>query len=351
MKKSRKIIGYVLSAIFVFCTAACGTPDKSWALKYESNTVPNGVYLYFLFDSYNNAIDKLSENGATVENIASQTIDDKNAADWIHDNAIDACKNMLVVEKLFDDAKLTLTDDSNKSIAEETDSFWDYSSERMEKFGIAKDDYKRAYPTNTAKMQQLFDSIYGKGGTNAVSDEDLLNYYKSNYVKISLFSKASNENLGDDKTVQDSTSVQTDAQIEEQFKSYVDMVNSGSKSVQDVSNMFKASENLETDPLETEVLNPNDSDISDDVKNVIINLEVDKATYTKLNDTFMFIYKNDISTEPLNLANDATRKKTLQDMKFGELEKMIEEKKNDMKIEVNESSIKDYSPIETFKES
>ncbi|MDQ5983302.1 MAG: hypothetical protein RUMPE_00307 [Eubacteriales bacterium SKADARSKE-1] len=351
MKKLKRIIGCILSTVFVVCTAACTNNDKTWALKYENNTLPNGVYIYFLFDAYNNAIEKLSQDGATIENIETQTIEEQKAADWIQDNAIDACKNMLVVEKLFDDAKLSLTEDSTKSITEESDSFWEYSHERMEKYGISKDDFKRAYPTNTAKMKQLFDSIYGKGGSKAVSDEELLNYYKTTYVKINLFSKISNESLNDDETAQENKPAQTDEQIEEQFKSYVDMLNNGGKSVQEISNMFKVSENLETDPLETEVMNPNDSDISDEIKNTISTLEVGKATYTKLNDAFIFIYKNDINTEPLNLADDETRKKTLQDMKFGEFEEMIEGKKSSMKIEVNESSIKDYPPTETFKES
>lgn len=351
MRYIKKIFSLFLVTATFLVSTACGKIDKSWALKYDKNTVSNGVYVYFLWISYNNALKIVSNGTENIYDLENQKVEGKDAASWIKENAIKATKDLLATEKLFEEKGLTISEEENKNIEEEASKSFENSKDTFDKYGVTFEDFKRAYSAQNLKSEKLFKYFYNVGGVEAVSDEDLINYYKTNYVSLSIISKASESNPEEDENgQQNSENKKTDEQIEDQFKNYVNMINNNEKTFEEIGNMFKESEKMDTDPIENEVLNPKTGDISDETANKISQLEINKSTHIKLDNMFLLVYKKDINSSLPDLSDEKERYKILVEMKSDDFNNILKNKANALKIKVNESSIKDYSPTKFFKE-
>ena len=350
MKYIKKALIIFLTFVFTLATSACGNNDKSWALKYENNTVSNGVYVYFLWVSYSNALQQLSAESDSMPDIKTQKIDGKVAEVWIKESAIKYVKEMLATEKLFEEKGLTISDEESKKIDEETSASYENLKEKLEKYKITLDDFKRAYALLSIKSEKLFKGLYGKDGSEAVSDEDLLNYYKTNYVSLNIIAKNSESSPESDENAQNNENTNSDEKTEEQFKNYVNMINNGEKSLTDVGNMFKESEKIDHDPIETEVLNPNSDNVSKEISSKINELELNKSTYLKFKGTFLLLFKNDINKSLPNMSDEKERAQILLEMKSSDFKNLLKSEVEKMNIKVNENSIKDYPPATFFKE-
>lgn len=350
MRFLKKFFVILLTATLSILTTSCGFNDKSWALKYENNSVSNGTYIYFLWTAYNSAQQQLSdENGANVD-LSDKKIDDKDANTWIKDLALKYSKDMLATEKLFDEKGLTLSEEEIKKVEETTVSSYENLQENFTKYGISSEDFKRAYAMQNMKSKKLFDSLYNKNGSEAVSDEEILNYYKTNYVNLSIMSSVSISNPESNDESQSGEKTKTNEQIEEQFKNYANMINSGKKSLTDVGAMFKESEKLDDDPISTETLNLKNFSDSNGLLDKLKNLELNKSTCIKINDAILLVYKNDINNALPDLSKDEERDKILLETKSDDFDNLLKSKVEEMKIQINESVTKDYLPSEHFKE-
>lgn len=350
MQCAKKGLITLLIGIFTFITTACGNNDKTWALKHDNNIVSNGIYVYFLWAAYNNATLELAEEISPETPLDKFEIEGKNAAVWVQDCAINDAKKMLAIEKLFDEKGLTLSEEETKEVEEMCQTSFENSKETFDKYGISLEDFKRANPVQNIKFKKLFESVYGPNGSEAVPNEQILDYYKTNYVNVSIIVKSSDSNLESEDGEQTTNNSEDEAKVEQQFKNYVDMINSGKKTLSEVGEMFKAAEKLEEDPISQECLNLKDSGISEEIVDKVAKLELNKATYFKMEDAFLLLVKNDISTALPNLEDQDEKNKLLLEMKSSDFNNLVEAKVKDMNISVNQNSIKDYPPATFFKE-
>lgn len=350
-KYIKKFFAIFLMGIFSIVVSACSNNDNSWALKTENNAVSNELYVYFLFEAYNNAIMELSEGAESIDDLENQQIEGKSASNWIKDTAINNTKKMLAVEKFFDEKGLKLSEEEIKQIDEESKSSFETSKETFEKYGINLDALKRAYSLQNVKSQKLFNSIYQKDGSEVVSDNDIINFYKNNYVNISTIMKNTQSNAEADDENKINENAALIEKTEQQFKDYVTAINNGQKSLTDVANDFKQSENLNEDPVHTESLNPKEIGFSEEIVNKILQLEVNKADYFSVANTFLLIYKNNINSSLPNLSNEEEKNKLLIEMKSLDFDNLLKSIANEMQIKVNENSIKKYQPSKLFKEN
>ena len=130
MRYIKKIFSLFLVSSILLISTACGKVDKSWALKYDNNTVSNGVYVYFLWIAYNNALKIVSNGTEDIYDLENQKVEGKDAASWIKENAIKGAKDMLATEKLFEENGLTISEEENKKINEETEKSFENSKEK-----------------------------------------------------------------------------------------------------------------------------------------------------------------------------------------------------------------------------
>lgn len=339
MKALKKLSAFLLSGLLFLSATAC--TDKSWAVKTEAKTISSGIYHYFLFESYQQAVDKLSTDGNTMTDLSGQAIDGKDASVWVRDTAVDHCKSMLATEKMFEDKGLSLSDDETREAQENTDSVWENSGETLsDKYGIDKESFHQAYSIYPLEVDKLFDTIYGKDGENQISDEEITTFYNENYVNMLIYSKIAYNGEGEDDGVDHSND--TAEKIDEQFKSYAEMINTGAKTINEVSDMIKQTDSLDTDPFVNQLINKNSADVPAAIKNVIMELEVGKAAYTKFNEVFFLFYKQDNAAVPIDLSDEEEREKILFDMNSANFEEMIEETKNNMQFSINEAVINGF---------
>lgn len=368
----------VLLSILIFCITATACSDKSWAIKSDSETLSTGVYVFYLMQSYQEAYQKLDQEGKSTSDLSSEKIDDQSAPNWIVDKALNRCKDWIAVEKMFKEMNLSFSDEETTKANETTDSSWEtYGSTYEKNFGISRNDFHNAVTLFNLKLDKIFQAIYGKDGTNAVSDDEINDFYKANYVSINFYSKMpyeetdtgeneeNNNSETENKTEPESTQensenkenntesdsekkkADTDESIQKEFGDYVEAINSGSQTIDQIRETIKKNEGItdDNDPLVSQVINQNSTSLSSEVSDAVKKLEPGKATYIKFNDVYLLLIKSSTPTENPDLGKDDERKNILYDMKYNDFEQKLKDKVSETKYDINYTAVNQYNPL------
>ena len=376
MRFLKKAMAMLCVSIFLVCTTAC--VDKSWAIKSETETISTGVYVFYLMQSYQEATQKLVAEGKSASDMSSETIDGQSAANWIVENTIKMCKELIAVEKEFNDLGLNFSEEENSKNQETTDKSWESVGNLYEKnYGINKDAVHRASTVFAAKKEKVFQANYGKDGTQAVSDDELKDFYKSNYETICFYSKTPFEDTAEqsetnnesaetndsesenaDKTAEqnenteesskeENKKVDTEESIQKEFGEYVDAINSGAQTLEQLRETIKKNDSIsdDTDPLVEQVINPNSETMVPEVSDAIKALSPGKASYIKFNDIYLLLIKSSDATKDPDLGNETERNNILVDMKHKDFEDKINETINSINFKINYNAVNQYNPL------
>lgn len=179
------------AAFLVACTLALGLTgcaDTLWVMKTDKITVPTGVYLYYLLSARSEAQSKTSSStssstssGSSVD--WSKKIDGKDAKTWADNEAVKNTRELLAAESLCTQKKITLAADEKSQVTSYAQNMMS-SYTVLKNNGIAEASMKRVLAYNQYLKDKLFQSYYGTGGSEAVSDADLKDYYTKNFVQI-----------------------------------------------------------------------------------------------------------------------------------------------------------------------
>ncbi|MFR2563033.1 MAG: hypothetical protein ACLS8R_10395, partial [Anaeromassilibacillus sp.] len=210
----------------------------SWAVKSENLTVPIGAFIYNLYSAYQQAYYMVED---ATQPVLEQTVEDQDAATWMKDFALRQTKSILVIDDMMRDMGLSLTEDELQQVSDQTDSFWGSISTAMTEYGVAKSSFNLAYADYYTKFTKVFDATYGPGGTEEVSDEDVKDYYLTNYKAFSyvmapIIDMTTGASLSDDEL----------SQLDTEFKGYASQINDGSMTIQDAADAYKASSGDDT---------------------------------------------------------------------------------------------------------
>lgn len=188
MNTLRKIVAVIMVLAMAFSLTACG--DTSWIVKVDGETVPSGVYIYYQTSGYTAAGYELA---ATDQNYyyymmygmsyLDQKVGDKTIPEYMNDYALSMSKQYIVVEKLFDELGLELSEDDKKLIDSQVNSLWNNNAEQFEKIGVGKESIKKV-TTNAVKEDKVFNAYYEVGGINGTTEDDIKAYLEDNYVRV-----------------------------------------------------------------------------------------------------------------------------------------------------------------------
>lgn len=188
MNTLRKIVAVIMVLAMAFSLTACG--DTSWIVKVDGETVPSGVYIYYQTSGYTAAGYELA---ATDQNYyyymmygmsyLDQKVGDKTVPEYMNDYALSMSKQYIVVEKLFDELGLELSEDDKKLIDSQVNSLWNNNAEQFEKIGVGKESIKKV-TTNAVKEDKVFNAYYEVGGINGTTEDDIKAYLEDNYVRV-----------------------------------------------------------------------------------------------------------------------------------------------------------------------
>lgn len=188
MNTFRKIVAVLMVLTMTFSLTACG--DTSWIVKVDGETVPSGVYIYYQTAGYTAAGYELA---ATDQNYyyymmygmsyLDQKVGEKTVPEYMNDYALSMSKQYIVVEKLFDELGLELTEDDKKLIDTQVNSLWNNNGAQFEKIGVGKESVRKV-TTSTLKEEKVFNAYYEVGGINGTTEDDIKAYLEDNYARV-----------------------------------------------------------------------------------------------------------------------------------------------------------------------
>lgn len=340
MKTWKKCLAAVLSLVMMVSATACSGTDKSWAVKSENLTVPIGAYIYNLYSAYQQAYYMVED---ATQPVLEQTVDGQDATTWIKDLALRQTKSILVIDDMMRDMDLSLTEDELQQVSDQTDSFWGQISTAMTEYGVAKSSFNLAYADYYTKFTKVFDATYGPGGTEEVSDEDIKDYYLTNYKAFSyimapIVDMTTGESLDDDEL----------SQLDTEFNGYVTQINDGSMTIQDAADAYKVSSGDDTVQVYTDAADFSGETASYPLEfgTELDKLENGQASVIDVQGLYkVLLVKDDINaTADERISDETSRTSILQYMKQEEFQAKIDDAANNYNATVNQSAIDSYQP-------
>ena len=175
----KKAAALTAAAAMALSMAACGK-DTSWGAKIDGRTLRAGLMIYFQSSAVSEAYSYRTDSEANLLDI---NIEDKPARDWINAKVEEDMREFAAVESKFDELGIVFQDNEEERTSLIVDQWWEYLGEYYENLGISKQSYLDA-AMNSTKRSAIFDYYYGENGEKAVSEDEIRNYLKENYVRI-----------------------------------------------------------------------------------------------------------------------------------------------------------------------
>lgn len=215
ISKTKRFAALVVLLALILGLTACG--DTSWAARYtltgecgvteeqlaafasnfttptdvalsqETQELSGGLYSAFVLSEYQ----KLLENKTLSQDspISGQMVGEVSAVDYIDKEAKSDLMQYILASRQM--ARLGLTIDREAdSNYEEIAAGYTENQSYFEKCGIGFESYLRVSIDMDAMITKLFAAKYGEGGYAAVSDDELLNYYHTQYMRCSYIQQS-----------------------------------------------------------------------------------------------------------------------------------------------------------------
>ena len=205
----KKISALLLVFAMVLSFAACHEKDEiAVTVKYGDKTqeFTSAMYLFALMGADEEASAKAQElfeeqkvdlNSVTLDQLYAQKIDGKDYVTWVHDRAKEMLAEYAAYKFLCEEKGVKLPEDGLKDLADTITSEWNYYGEFYETNGVGYNTFKNTYNL-VFHGETYFKSIYGKGGTKAVADAELVKAIGDNYILANII-EVSYANLTDAK--------------------------------------------------------------------------------------------------------------------------------------------------------
>ena len=380
-KNIKKIMAGTVAGAMMISMAAC-TPISTkaqWAYKDGNNEEAIGVYIYAMYNAYNQAktfaekADGYKENESFLDlKIKDDDGKEAVASDWIKEKADLTVRQSLFIDKAVDERNATVDEASFKDQATqdwELGYMYSYYSqmgygttpeqELLEPYGISQDSYCELQYITPAKQQKLFDLIYDKDGEKEVSDKELKKYFDDNYTYYTYFTIPLYEQTTDDAGQQTTKAYSSKKQknLTNQADSYVKAINGGSaiddqceKYLKATKSNAKVSDTVQEGCEFLDKDNLDASNIGEDVAKELVKLKTGEAKAVTIGEkdskTVYVVQKmnaKDGEKEYLT-KDDSTRKSVLQNMKKDEFSDYINKEAKALKCEVNSSVVDKYDP-------
>lgn len=344
MAQLKRIAAAAMAAAMALSAAGCSGADKSWAVKDSTDTVAIGSYIYNLYSAYSTASSKVTDSSKKV---LEQKIDNEDAASWIRAKALSDTKALLLTEQKMKEMKLSLSDSEKSQAKSAASSAWSSYSSTLEKYGIAQSSFQATVDA-VYKEDKIFNALYGKGGSKAVSDGDLKDFYTKNYTSFAylycpLYTTDSNGNY------KASLSDADKKKAEQQFGDYASQIKAGKMTMQQAADAYKKSINSSSDQLNSETVNlTTDTSYPDALKKALADMKSGEIRTLELTTqaAYLLIEKNDIEADAdTKLKTDSGRSGILRDYKWEEFNTAFEKEADAMTgVTVNENAINSYNP-------
>lgn len=347
MKLMKKIVAVVVLVCTMLSLTAC--QDTTWVYDYNGKKITSGLYIAFTMDAYSKAMYH-EDLDSSIKNLMKQTLDGKNAKQWIIDTAKDTADHFIAIENKFDELGLTLSESDQKIIQNNTDQLWEQYGQYYEPNGVSKSSMN-LITINQQKESLIFEKYYGKGGIEEVTNDKLLVHFKENFASINMFkiTLETGDNLTEGQKANNKA-------LKEKAYEYVKLINEEGKSFNEVYDMhihYKAGTIHEEGNSSDVILDDNETKSYIKKDSVLYSEKVIKAIFNDLkpdgkamvipdDDAYYVAIRYDVTKDPSQF--DKMRDEILEDIKGDDFDKMVDEWKKALSATTNQAAIKRYNP-------
>lgn len=348
MKFGKKLLSGVLASALMLSFAGCSSADTSWIIRSENTTIPAGVYLYNMMYSYMQAQYMVED---WEKDVLSQQIEDKDASQWIQDDAMYGTKRVLYLNELFAEKGLSLNENDQAIIDSAVEASYSANEEVLKKNGVGEQSLEMLTATELMNTY-LFDAIYGEGGEKEVSEEDLRQEYDANYVKIAMlgFSMPTEGTLSEDATEEQKAEAeelyqqQLSAAKQEADNWWVkaQAAQDAGKDFNDIVNEYNVAAGDDEATDNFVVTRKDDSaNIPSLVMENLDTLEVGKVQKLEDDNYIYIVMLKDINEDPQDF--ELSRPSVLSDLKYDEYNQEIDAAVEAASYEVNQAAVERYT--------
>lgn len=340
MKPTVKITSLLMAVLLLFSVFAAGCSlEKEWSYKTSEQELAIGVYLVAMQEAYTEAqsyASSLDGYDANSESWLDMEITDSDgnkavAKDWIKDTAERKCLELLVLRPELERLGATVDEASLKTLATNYETQWvTQDKAKLEKLGVSMESYTYFKSTYATLRDQLFDLLYGAGGTQEATTDEIHQYLVDNYaryqaVPVSLYESTTDE-AGSSKNV---------ALSDEKIKEITDALDGIAAKVNAEKDVAKAAElstkllgeylptvDMTAEQVQNVTLPKENAGITDkDLEKALQGLEEGKAVTVKIGDednekSYFYLFRYDAASLKENYqADGVTDKQILTKMK------------------------------------
>lgn len=191
MKNTRRIIaGLICAVLAVTCFAGCHQKNET-AVTVGKEKFTSGYYacaLVFADTEARQKVDsELTKKGKSTDkvNYMKQKIDGVKYEKWVKNRAIENIKINAGYKALCKEKKITLDKDNKSTATDYAEQMWTtYGYEQIfSENGVSKETFIK-YTVDTYYSTKYFDAVYGKDGSNPVTDDQMKDALKKNYELV-----------------------------------------------------------------------------------------------------------------------------------------------------------------------
>lgn len=191
LKKFKRIAAAALSAAMILtCTGCTIGKSTAYALTVDGYQIKAGVYIYYSYTAFTEAKNTAADQNENLnveddDAVKKVKIDGKNFLDYVKDKTTESCISHVAVIKHFDELGLSLSESELDEIDETVEAAWNDSSNKkmMESNGISRESFKEII-TTSYKKEAVFQSFYGEGGSENITEDQLRDYYTENTARV-----------------------------------------------------------------------------------------------------------------------------------------------------------------------
>ncbi len=331
----KKIIAGILAATTVLSLASCGA-DTTWAFKSGEDTITSGMYVGMSLTAYDSA--KGVEGFDSTKSPYKQTIEEKDGLQWVIDETEATAKRYFAVEKKFAEMELSVTEETKSYLDMMSESYYEQANAQMdyENKGFGLVSYK-ALQLNQYKSSAIFNEIYGEGGSEEVSVEELkANFYndfgKVFYIPVDtvLYDEEGNTTeRTEEEITADLENLKAKLEVTDDFQAVLDEYYGG-------ESMYSA------DQLMAVVDKEDTASTPASILNAIKDTKIGDVTVINESGMAMVVKKLDVAADEADFENN--RANVLSKLKMDEYNEKIAAWADEIEIERNEKSLSKHSP-------
>lgn len=190
-KVKKCLTAFIAAAVTATTAVGCTVGEStSYVMTVGDYKLNAGVYIYYQNTALEEAKSlalKEDPNLDTSDRDALEkcVIEEKKFIDWVNEKTMANCTEHIAVIHKFDELGLTLLEDDVAMAEEYAESLYSESEGDNEYLdnGIGQDSLEEIL-LNTYKATEIFEHIYGEGGTENVQESTLKDYYTENNVRV-----------------------------------------------------------------------------------------------------------------------------------------------------------------------